>query len=588
MSAAEALLKESEQQELSEIAKDNSFWRNFWLWLLVVPVPLMVPYLVSMWQSDRYTYIPFVFLAVGLLVFFRSDRSYGPPKTWIAWTAIVLAIVLVVFGAITKFPWFAAVGFVILAANCLRTMRGPEDASLLGLAIPLLTLVRLPAGSDALLANEIQRIGLWISSVQLDFSGVPHVVDGGGLRLPEQELLASDLSGGLVSVYLFAFLACVLASWKRMPIWLTPAYLLVAVILAIAADAIRISTIAIAGHSFGMDLTVGWRSSVLMLITLAIMVGFLISFHQLIRVLFQTTGGGGDTFNPIMNLWDRVGLTPIADTPDQATKYQESLRALDRGQRQFRNIGAPVRLAFMGTVAIVLLFSTVQALRKPTVTANRETSQTLLLDPPEDLLANLDGRIRVSEHESSRDGSNPTLGTHSDVWTCESDHASIQVALSQPFRGWRELTDAYENESWVLIDRSIVRASAGEDAASREIGVEDPAAEDFAVGRLRGAAEADLSGYLFFSAIRSDGTIVPAPTELGALGAKFWRRLDYAGIVKLDDVMMLQMWIVSQGKLDPATIREFESDFRNIRSRVVQAIDGPSFEERAVSESAPL
>lgn len=561
MPSAESIQREPLIQPQRAEDRANRTWRNFWCLLLIAPIPLMVPYLIELWQVEWYRYFPFVFAAVGVLVYLRWDRTFSPPLGWFSWAAIGFALFMVMVAAALRYPWFATLGFVIIAWSCLNSMKGRDDATLFGLGLPLLLLLRPPFRSDNVLIAELQSITTWLSSVFLDVLAVPHATYGNVMMLPKRELFVAEACSGVQSVFTLAFFACVLISWKRIRLWLFPVYLLVAVILAIAANTIRVTSIAVAESWLGLDLSGGVGHALLGYLCLLIGAGLLLSFDQLIELAFHPVEGG--EVNPIARGWNRLAIQPREE--------RSAINAEQYGRRE-RRFGASMRTAhvpkvvgwgFVATVAVVVIASVGQTIRSQRRQTLAVGSGQMLFAPPEDMLRGFVGSLKIKEHQSSRGNTNPDLGANSDSWMCEGDGVQAQIVLSQPYSGWKELCVCYEGGVWNLVNRTE-RLPDEDDIAGPD--------GSYAIGRFRTKDESGHNAYLFFSAIRPDGTVMAAPTRLGSLGTRFMHRLDYGGVWELDDVMMLQMWAVSNGRLSPETIQRLETDFVTARTMVLEAV----------------
>lgn len=563
-SAIESFIQESNERERAQAIQASNSWRLFWAFLLLTPTALMIPYFIEMWQLDRYRYFPFVFLSVGALAYLRSDHVFGPPRGWFSRISIGFALLMVVAGAMMRYPWFAVLGFVIIATCCLSMLKGPRDRTLVGLAIPLLLLLRLPFRSDAVFVSELQGITTTLSSLLLDVLAVPHSTKGNVMVLADRELFVAEACSGVQSVFTLAFIACLLVSYKRIRLWLFPIYLVVAVLLAIATNTLRVTTIAVADAWLAFDLTSGFAHELLGYACLLIGFGFLLSFDQLIAIFFHGIAKMDQRDeNPLFWIWNKISLSS-ASGETAGTKTPQTSLAAGQEVKAFRQFALPIRVTFAVTLSAVFLFSVVQIWRSQRRQTIAVDSGSLLFEPPTDLLDGFNGYVKVMSHEITRGGNNPRLGANSDLWNCESETVNAQFVLSQPHSGWKELCICYEG-TWNLVDRSVGRPP-----------LDDPAGpfSTYAIGRFRGFKkdnESNQVAYLFFSAIRPDGTVMAAPTQLGSLGTRLMHRLDYGGVWELDDVMMLQMWVVAGGKLDPQVVSKLQSDFVAVRGRVIEA-----------------
>ena len=78
--------------------------------------------------------------------------------------------------------------------------------------------------------------------------------------------------------------------------------------------------------------------------------------------------------------------------------------------------------------------------------------------------------------------------------------------------------------------------------------------------------------YLIYSAVDADGNIPLPPARPGRLGNRF---VDYFGEAEKasnSNVMMMQMFIVADEKLEAERLRDFASDFVQMRSIIQQGV----------------
>ncbi|MEM9646716.1 MAG: exosortase, partial [Planctomycetota bacterium] len=116
---------------------------------------MLVPYFADMWAEPHYQYFPFVFIAVGWLIYQRSDHVVGPPRGWVAWGLVVLWFLLTAFSILRQDVWTGGLGFVVAAIALVASLRGEDDSSLISLTFPLLMLVKLPWGLDTRLIQSL-------------------------------------------------------------------------------------------------------------------------------------------------------------------------------------------------------------------------------------------------------------------------------------------------------------------------------------------------------------------------------------------------------------------------------------------------
>ena len=267
---------------------------------------MMVPYMANLWAQERYRYAPFALVGVAWLTYMRWDFVCRAPRGWISWLGLILGMGLVLLGALIPSPWVAGCGFIALATVFLTSSQGEHDPSLIGVALPLFLLVRLPLGYDQILVIKLQRATTIFSSVLLDVIRVPHAIANNTLQLPSRELFVAEACSGIQSVFTLMFLATILVAIYRRPLWFAPIYLAAGVVLAVFANVVRVSMVAVGDVWFKIDLAQGWQHEVVGYFALSIGILLLLSFDRLIVLLLhpieQATVSG--TRNLFIEFWN--------------------------------------------------------------------------------------------------------------------------------------------------------------------------------------------------------------------------------------------------------------------------------------------
>ncbi len=555
----------------------SSKWFWFWCALAVACLPMLVPYFADMWAMTHYQYFPFVFLAVGTLIYTRSDGMLYPPRGWVGWTTVAIGLLITATAILNQQVWLGGFGFVVLASGFVAALRGPEDRTLLALSLPLLMLVKLPLGLDELLIQRLQDLTTALASVMLDIFGVSHAIEGNIIKLAERELFVAEACSGIQSVFTLAFLASLLIAFLRRRLWLAPFYFAIAILLAVAGNTVRVTTVALAEVWNGTDLSSGFSHDLLGYTTLALAAALLLSFDRLIITLLHpiefTSDGMLD--NPMARLWNYlVSETPAPDARQAYRSFDEDTRS-DEDERIVapwidRLAGMPaVRYGFLGLIGILGVASLAQLARMQS-SSPKETvySSEALFTPSANLFGDGFELFKFSDHTTARDGSDPRLGENADLWQVEVGEMQGQVVLSQPYSGWHELCVCYQNLDWDLVDRDVI------DDVEIKVMPDTGSDESFVTARFK--RPSGQQGYLMFSAISYDGTIPSSPGSFGAFGTRFMGRLDRNGIIDQTDIMMFQFWLPTAKKLEPAAIRKLQEDFVKARAVVAKSVVQPN------------
>lgn len=562
MSSAEALLDEAYDRRVS--TPGSTSWRNFWLMLLAASLPLMVPYFLNLWQKDYYQYFPFVLLAVGWLLYSRWDRSFNAPRGWFCWLIIATGLVSIVAGVSLASPWLGAIGFVAVLSAFLISSHGEYDKSLIAVALPLILLIQVPLGYDQQFVVSLQKITTSLSSVLLDLLSIPHAVNNNVIQLTTRELFVAEACSGIQSVFTLMFLATLLIVLNRRPLWLAPVYILIATLLAIAGNVVRVSMVAIGDVWFNLDLAIGWEHELVGYFALGMGILFLLSFDQMLVSMMHPVETESSERNPIIDIWNHLSAARLEE---DALPIEVSTSDDESG---LWSMTWPRRI-IVSACCVVCLASLVQAYNIETPKYLQRTASEAFFQPNPELFRDSLSVLSVTSHDVARGGSNPRLGDNADIWTCDflGTKEEAQFVVSQPYREWHELCVCYENLEWRRIRREIQSSKGNE-------------SEPFVLAQFR---RGNNSSYLLYSAISEEGNIVSPPWWLGAgntqtgenrpamgrLATRFFAEEEY----DVSQIMMIQMFVTADSKLPKDSLDGLIADFVEMRSKIQKNVKAP-------------
>jgi exosortase len=568
---ATAQTKSDSIREVRDLGSRQIDWRLFWVALLIVSIPMMIPYLSHLWSIDSYRFFPFAFLAVGALIYARWDREFHAPRGWGGWLTIALGLMCITLGVLLPTKWLAAVGFVAFCGALLASMRGPADRSLVGLVLPLVLLIRLPLGYDQLLVIQLQSITSGLASVFLDLLAIPHAVANNVITLATRELFVAEACSGIQSVFTLTFIATLLVIVHRRPLWLTPVYIVIAILLAVAANTARVTTVAVGEAWFALDWATGWQHELVGYIALALATLFLLSFDQLITGMLHPIDPHNDVEyeeNPLIRLWNYMidGRQFLPADGETVTTVAGGSGAVAARLQSFLPL-AWTRRIFYVLVAVATLGTVTQAVnmqRPRLITRPKE----LIFSPGAELFDGRLASIRVTGHQQMRGNTDPRLGENADIWTCQIDGTNVEseFVLSQPYRGWHELCICYEASNWMVLNREV-------QGSNSETGTEHPF-EPLAVARFK--RDDGVYAYLIYSGFDPSGDVIVPPERPGRLGTRFRDYLYGGDQFERDNVMMLQLFVVVPNKLHPDLLDSLTSDFVELRSILLKQLRTPT------------
>ncbi|KAA1259835.1 Transmembrane exosortase [Rubripirellula obstinata] len=605
MTSVESQTTASDDFRSAQSASEKPWWSQsggpvFWLVCLVPALPLALAHWIGLLGDSQYAFLPLPFLVIGFLYWQRAEGTISRPETLSKWIVVALGLLAVLLGGLIAFPWLGALGFLLIAAAALSNVRGTIQKSLVGLIAPLLA-ISLPSGVTGIFASTINRSTAWLSSIFLDYFEMPHSVSGSVIRLFESEVITSRVCGGLVAFPFFLFIAFSLLAWKRMSLWLLPLYAVAALITTLAVNSLRLVLSVIAAESMEMELTEGWYPFAMSAIAALIGFGLLYSFHHLFAIAFHYVEPNTDAgSNPFVQFWNKFSWM------NDNRASEELSRSSNRDD--YDDFAPDLALSpwygLLGTAALLSVLSIVGVFRGGSDDVQEIVSSGPLFNPTENLFSEISSNenFQINDYQSSADdtSSDPAGSSSSrrdDTWTGKFRGGNLTIQITQPLAKWIELSRAYENSGWEVIDRNnesmelVVTDENDEDAEADNDSDLDDLAEApeefnaFATARMRSGDGSELEGYLYFSAIDSDGKIMETPTAVGSLSQSFWLRLGMGDSSTTKPAAMIQFLVVTPEKLSPSDIRVLKREFVKHREEVARAIAG---DESAASKPGPF
>lgn len=425
----------------------------FWLISLGVQVPLLLMYLVGMWQHEHYRYFLPLLLVVGYLTWSRFTTTLQLPSNKLSIGLLAASMIVLVAGSLLASPWFASLSFLLWALGFLITH------GLGYLVVPLALLVRLPLGYDTRITGAIQSQTTRLSSYLLDLLYVPHLVRGNEIELADRQLSVAQASGGVQSFFAIACVALLIVAWRKRPLALVPAYLALAVVWTVLCNTLRVITIGYAASAFQTDLTEGAAKWILGGSTFLIAGLLMLSADAFLQLIFHPVTNNSSELNPFIAAWKWLFSSGKVSVRS-VYGFDEVTPKTDRMVKTHDSILAPrVRLMLMGVLAVGV-FSMLPLAAHAVITPRViNPDGRVLFEPAKDLLDSITGPINYRHREALRDNDAPEMAAHSDQWTMRYGGFSGNLVFSQPHTGWQDPIASYAESGWRVLDVDQVQPS---------------------------------------------------------------------------------------------------------------------------------
>jgi len=255
--------------------------------LAVLYVPMCFEFARTLWRDDAYAHGP-VMLAVCAWLAWR-DRAMllgteGRRSPTVGGVLVALGLLLYVVGRSEELPLFEAASLVPVVAGTLLAMRGWRTLRHLAFALVLLAfVVPIPGFILDAMTGPLKTLVSASVAALLHLFGYPVVREGVVLQLGGHQLLVADACSGMNSIYgLIALTLVYVRLTGPSPRRRLPLVLLAVVPIAIAANVVRVTLLALIAYHFGDGAAEGFLHGFAGLVVFAAAVMMLIGWDRIV------------------------------------------------------------------------------------------------------------------------------------------------------------------------------------------------------------------------------------------------------------------------------------------------------------------
>ena len=205
----------------------------------------------NVWQMGPGVFVPFIFVYF-VYTYLRDDPERGAESSPLGFAFLVPGLLAIGLDAAIDTELLAVVGLVACVPGLSLLLLGLRRTR--ALAFPLLLLfmvIPIPAGLISPVYLVLRHISAWGAELAMGPFGIPAARDGTALSIPSGTYIVADVCSGFQTLMATVTLALILAylstSTRR-----RAAILLIAAPLAIATNMVRVTSLVLLGHTYGL------------------------------------------------------------------------------------------------------------------------------------------------------------------------------------------------------------------------------------------------------------------------------------------------------------------------------------------------
>ena len=396
-------------------------------------IPLVVEFFLNLNTRAHYQFFPLVLIAAGFLGVqrLREFTEWRVGYTRLSVTCFVLAAAGLLLATLIASPWSAYASLLVCFAGLMHARGGWRLVRvMLPIGLLLLTLLPPPLNLDTQLITRLQRFATQAGSQFLDALQIPHLVSGNTIVVRGKHLFVEEACSGihsLTSVLAVTLIYLVLMHRHWLPSMLV---LALAVVWVLAANVIRIVTIALAEEWYRHDLSQGTVHYLLGTALYLLCIGLMISSDCLFTLFTRPKSS--------------AELPPV------------TRRVPPRSAGGFFRLRQAV--AAVGIVCFLL-----GSVRMGVLLTRATPAGNYPLALTEDAVpAQVGGWIRQHSTPINKTRSSAlSHGDYSSIWNYSNDRWTASVAVDYAFPTWHDLTVCYRGTGWEIRREETIIGSIG-------------------------------------------------------------------------------------------------------------------------------
>ncbi|MFK7820709.1 MAG: exosortase U [Planctomycetaceae bacterium] len=423
-------------------------------------LPMFISHLANMWRQPQYQYFPIVLLVIAWLI--RRGAKWRPnplQRTWHHTLGLIIvagALAVSALGTWVMSPWVATVGMVLAFGGCLMLLwRWLHLDNPIGIWCLSLLVLRPPLGLDTKLAFWLQGITTRVSGALLDMIGVVNLIEGNTLVLESRHLFVEEACSGIVS--LMSIIACcaIIAVWQDRPAPHAILLTLSGAFWAAILNTFRITIMAFALDSFGLDMTEGWKHEALGLALFAGTLGLTFCTDRLLLFFLAPVEHpdsemyGAYEVDVAEPLLSRIWNTLV-----------EPRRLFSPPVHSDSGVGASKPYVPTWTMAVAALFLCLGVTQVVRGAISKQDFQRIA--PSDAILqvgstampADFNGQ-KLKGFETVRRDVLDEFGEQSHQWQYDLSGVSVLYSMDFVFSEWHELTLCYKGLGWQMVERRL-------------------------------------------------------------------------------------------------------------------------------------
>ncbi len=461
-------------------------------WCLVINfislAPLLAVHAMHLWERPHFQFFPLAWTAFAVLVYQRAQLSWTTLKgryrlgfaTWL------IGLVVGLGGAYLFSPWLGMVsiilsiaGWGIMRLGQLPLMRWFAWLLILAVTLPL------PGNLDTQFINRLQTLSSQSAGDLLDLFGVLHLRQGNLIEVQSKELFVDEACSGIDSFYALTAIALLMIVWQRKPLVVSALALLTVPVWTWFGNLLRLMVIVWMLDRFSIDLSHGWKHTLLGLVTFAIASGGLFATLDAMTQLFKRFSS---STIPRDRKWWHLAYNAVVYFPAKAPKLVDEEEQYYDGRIANANVAAPssekevqayapkwLSLALilvapsLGTLGLSLKgFFVSESINLPHIDKARVDSAFVRTAMPDSLV----GAKLVDFRGQERSPDN-YFGEHSRLWLYQDDAKQFTLSVDFPFRGFHGLWLCYTNAGNKVEDLPVYFAADGRERAYARVKFRD-------------------------------------------------------------------------------------------------------------------
>ncbi len=265
------------------------------IFLLAVPLAVYIPVLIELvrdWIRDpNYNHGFLIPVVSAYLLWTNRQKLRAQPKTpsLLGLLGLLAAAAMLILGTAGAEVFTQRMSFLLMLASLVLFLYGWGHLRLVGFPIAFMFFaIPLPYVIYYGLTSPLQALAAKLAVFGLKGAGIPAVVQGNMIHLPQTSLEVAEACSGIRSLYAFLAVGALVAQATPIPLWGRLLIFALTIPLSVAGNAVRVWGSGLGAYLIGPEATTGTVHELFGIVVFVVALGIFVLLKKVVGKLWSS------------------------------------------------------------------------------------------------------------------------------------------------------------------------------------------------------------------------------------------------------------------------------------------------------------